>query len=338
MGRIVTLGEIMLRLSPPDHQRFVGSTSYDAHFGGSEANVAAALSQWGKQVSFVTKVPHDAIGDSAISSLRTLGIDTTYIVRGEGRLGIYYLENGYSIRPSMVIYDRAGSAISRAAVDEFQIKEVLEDAELFHVSGITLGIGDHAFALAKSFITAAKQKGIPVSFDFNYRSKLWTLAEAKEKITTILHQTDIVLAGHLDITNLLGIEADFALQEDHYFPYLEHLYRKLHVLYPNVQIFAASRREVESSSRNQYQGIVFNGDSIVTSKIYAVDIIDRVGTGDAFAAGILYAFAEKRDSRYMVDFAAAAAALKHTMPGDTLITNVQEIEETFLAAGCKIQR
>ncbi|MGZ9583340.1 PfkB family carbohydrate kinase [Paenibacillus marinisediminis] len=338
MNRIVAFGELMLRLSPPAYQRFPGSQSYDVHFGGSEANVATALSRWGLPASYVTKVPADALGDSAVQALRSAGIDTSYIVQGKGRLGIYYLEQGYSIRPSKVIYDRANSAVSLAQVEEFEIDRALEGASLFHVSGITLGISEHARKIAKAFIAAAKRKGIPVSFDVNYRSKLWTLEEARAGMLDILDSVDVLFAGHLDMTNLLRIEPDFEFVTGEEAAYIEHLYRKFMARYPQIQLMACSIREMISSSRNRYQGVLFDGQVLYRSKAYDLDIIDRVGTGDAYAAGVLFAYLTGREFAYAVEYGAAAAAIKHTMPGDALIAAVAEVEDTFNTEGYKIQR
>lgn len=337
MKKVVTLGEILLRLSPPGNSKIIGTSLLDATYGGSEANVAVSLSQYGISTSFVTKLPNNDIGDAAINKLREFGVNTSNIVRGGDRIGIYFLENGYSVRPSKVVYDRKSSAISEAKVNEFNIDDIFKDQDLFHVSGITLGISEESFQLAKTLIKAAKGKGLKVSFDFNYRSKLWSLEQAKDKIEKVLEYVDIIFAGHLDFTNILQIKPEKRLEETDILSYYEDLYSKIYDKY-QFEYIVSSIRDVKSASRNHYQGIQYNGKKIYQSKSYSIDIVDRVGTGDAYTAGFLYAYLSNMDNNYKVEFSTAAAALKHTIPGDMIISTIDEVENLFNSSLFHVQR
>ncbi len=344
IGRIVTLGEVLLRLSPPNRNRLVGSPILEAYFGGSEANVAVALSQYGVATTFVTKVPHHELGDAAIHMLRGFGVDVSHVVRGGDRLGVYYLENGYSVRPSRVIYDRKNSSMANAHVDEFALNEIFSVCDVFHVSGITLGLSENSFRLAKAFMQGAKDKGLKVSFDFNYRSKLWSLEDAQKKFEQVLEYVDIAFMTPRDATEILGIKVNDpvkgnpALIGDHN-PWKSYdtLYRKVLDRY-TFDLIASSIRTVESASTNRYQGLVFDGKDMYASQTYRVDIVDRVGSGDAFAAGFLYSYLSRRDRQYAVEFATASGALKHTMAGDALVATPQEVESLFHTREFHVQR
>ncbi|MEW9674124.1 PfkB family carbohydrate kinase [Ammoniphilus sp. 3BR4] len=259
MKKVVILGEALLRLSPPGRNRIVGSPLFEVNYGGSEANVAVALSQYGVDTSFVSKLPSHELGDAAIGKLREFGVNTSHIARGGDRMGIYYLENGYSVRPSKVVYDRKNSALSEACVEEFNLDEIFRGKDLFHVSGITLGISEKGFQLAKAFMKAAKERGLKISFDFNYRSKLWSIEQAKEKFEKVLEYVDIAFAGHLDFTRILGIPMVRKWEDSDLHEYFEDLYRKASGKY-HFEWIVSSFRDVKSASKNDYQGIIYNGD------------------------------------------------------------------------------
>lgn len=336
-GRVVTLGEVLLRLSPPDKSRFVGSRTFAVNYGGSEANVAVALSQYGVETALLTRLPEHELGDAAIQQLRGFGVDVSHVARGGERLGVYYLENGYSVRPSKVIYDRKNSSMAEAHIDEFDLDGIFFGRDLFHVSGITLGISENSFQLAKAFIEAAKKKGLKVSFDFNYRSKLWSIEEAKTKFEQILDYVDIAFAGHLDFTAILGIKAEKPLTETNIQDYYKSLYRKAQERY-SFDCIVSSIRQEESASRNHYQGLMFDSQDIYVSQKYVVDIVDRVGTGDAFTAGFIYSYLAGKDHQYQVEFATASAALKHTIPGDMVAATTDEVEHLFNTREFRVQR
>ncbi|WP_062046563.1 sugar kinase [Bacillus sp. JCM 19034] len=338
MKKVVTLGEVLMRLSPPGHDRIIGSQSFEAIYGGSEGNVAVALKAFGMQTSLVTKIPDNAIGDAAIHSFQAYGVDTSQIIRGGERLGTYYLENGYSIRPSKVVYDRKYSSITEANIDEFDLDAIFADADLFHVSGITLGISEKAFQLAQVFMQESRRRHVPVSFDFNYRSKLWKTEEAKEKFLQVLPHVNIAFAGLLDFTTFLGIDKKVVENVDEMNDY-QRIYESVNNQF-GFQYIVSSFRDVVSASNNNYQGLVFNGGNskISLSKKYNVDIIDRVGAGDSFTAGFLYSYLTNQVDTYKVEFATAAGALKHTIFGDSLKATVEEIENLFKSGAYHVQR
>lgn len=336
MKRVVTLGEILLRLSPPDRNRIIGSQSFDVNYGGSEGNVAVALSHFGIDTALITKLPDNPIADAAIQQLRGFGVNTDLIIRGGERMGLYYLENGYSVRSSRVVYDRKHSSISEAEISEFNFDQIFENVDLFHVSGITLGISEEAYLLAKSFMEEANRRRIKVSFDFNYRSKLWTTDEAKAKFSKVLPYVNIAFAGVLDFTTFLGIDpeetSNLVTKMDH-----KKLYKKVNEHY-QFDYIVSSYRTVISASHNEYQGLVFNGEEAFQSKKYQLDIIDRVGAGDAFTAGFLYSYLCDKEEQYQVQFAAAAGALKHTIFGDALLSSKEEVENLFQSNTYHVQR
>ncbi|MED1438348.1 sugar kinase [Aeribacillus composti] len=336
MKKVVTLGEVLLRLSPPGRNKIIGSSIFEVNVGGSEANVAVALSQFGIDTSLITKLPDNELGDVAINKLREFGVNTTYIVRGGDRIGIYFLENGYSFRPNKVLYDRKNSAMSKAKIKEFDLDQIFMDRDLLHVSGITLGISEEGFQLGKALIQAAAKRGLKVSFDFNYRSRLWSIDQAREKFEQVLKYVDIAFAGDFDFINILGIEPDKSLEND-ILVYYEDLYSKVQKKY-NFEWIVSSVRSVESASRNDYQGIIYNGKEFYYSNTYSIDIIDRVGTGDALTAGFLYAYLSNKNNEYKVQFATASSALKHTIPGDMLVATIEEIENLFMIGSFTIQR
>lgn len=337
MTRVVTLGEVLLRLSPMAQTRLLGSKQFDIHYGGSEINVAAALSSFGIDTRVVTKLPDHELGDSAIQALKSVGIDTSFIARGGERIGIYFLENGCSVRPTKVIYDRNHSAFTQVRLDEFDVDAILQGAEIFHVSGITLGISEATFQLAKTFMQRAHELGVKVSFDFNYRSKLWTLEQATAKFKEVLPFVHILFGSHLDFCNLLGQTPIQDLSHANIPQYYQRLYESIATLY-QPEYMISSIREVESANRNQYQGLLFHNQQMVHSKTYRLDIVDRVGTGDAFAAGFLYAYLMDKEPQYTIEFATALAAWKHTIPGDMVIAYAQEIDQMIQNGSFAVQR
>ncbi|MGB6128784.1 MAG: sugar kinase [Psychrilyobacter sp.] len=328
MKKVITLGEIMLRLSPPNRDKFLGASNFCVNYGGGEANVAVALANFGIETGFISKLPNNEIGDSAINHLRSFGVDTKSVVRGGERVGIYFLENGFSVRNSKVIYDRKDSAIATAKVSDFEIESILKGWDILHVSGITLGISNDGFEFSKAFMKKAKELGMEISFDFNYRSKLWSLEEASAKIKEILQYVDIAFAGHLDFTNILGITPTKLMKEIDIITYYKDLYPKVKKKY-GFKYIVSSIRDIKSASNNTYKGICYDGQSIYQSKSYEVEIIDRVGTGDAYTAGFLCGYAMERDTLNTVNIAAASSVLKHTILGDANLVKLDEVENLF---------
>ncbi|WP_372714140.1 sugar kinase [Ilyobacter sp.] len=335
--KVVTLGEILLRLSPQGNKRIVNSTFFEINYGGAEINVAVDLANLGIDTKLVTKAPQNELGDAALRHARSYGVDISNVARGGEKIGTYFLESGFSVRSSKVIYDRKYSAFSKVSIDEFDLDAIFSDACLFHVSGITLAVSSEAFELAEFFMKEAKKRGITVSFDFNYRSKVWTLKEASKGIKKILKYVDIALAGYLDFINILGLDIEKGCQDETILDCYQILYPKVMEKY-NFKYIVSSVRKVVSASKNIYSGLLFNGKEIVSSKEYEVDIIDRVGSGDAFTSGFLYGYLTEANDNYKIEFASASAVLKHTIPGDANLVAKNEIEQLFKGTGYDVGR
>lgn len=321
-----TLGEIMLRLSTPGNERFVQSHQFDIHFGGGEANVALALCNLGEEARFLTKVPDNDIGQAAINSLRAFGVDTSGIVKGGSRLGIYFLETGASVRPSKVIYDRAHSAISEARPSEFAFRKLLKGVSWLHVTGITPALGKNCQEITKKALQTAKAMGITVSFDLNYRAKLWSKEEARSVMIPLMEYVDYVIGNEEDAEACLGFSAggDVSkgkLDAEGYAKMLAAMCEKF-----ALRGAATSLRESYSASDNGWSGILFTNGTAYRSAHYDLRIVDRVGGGDSFAAGLIYGLTHYEDPQKAIDCAVAHSALKHTIPGDTNHVGIHEVE------------
>lgn len=334
--KIVTLGEIMMRLSTPNYKRFVQTDNFDINYGGGEANVAAALSNFGLDASFVSKVPDNALGQAAINQLRRYGVDTQFVGRGGNRLGIYFLEPGASMRASQVIYDRAGSSITEAEVSEFDFDKIFDGADWFHTSGITPAISAKGAALTLAALKAAKAKGITTSFDLNFRKKLWSLDKAREVLTTLCPYIDVcigpddTLGFHKEDTS---VDLD-NLQLEHYHDVFSHLKDKYGFKY-----IASGLRDSHSASDNSISAVIYDGTELYHTKKYDVHIVDRVGTGDSFASGLIYGLITGIKAGDAAEFGVAASALKHTIPGDMNHATIAEVEALVKGEGSgKIQR
>ena len=330
--RVVTFGEIMLRLAPNGYYRFFQNDQMQATFGGGEANVAVSLANFGLDAAFVTKLPTHAIGQSAVNDLRGLGVDTSRIVRGGDRIGIYFLEKGASQRGSVCIYDRAGSAIQKADPSEFDWDAILEGADWFHFTGITPALGPNLVEACKQACQTAKKKGVKVSCDLNYRGKLWTRAEAREAMTELCKYVDVCIANEEDAKDVFGIAAKGSditggkLDREGYRSVAEQLVEKF-----GFEKVAITLRSSRSASDNDWAGMLYNGKDCFFSKSYALHIVDRVCGGDSFGAGLIYALLNGKDDQAAVEFAVAASALKHSIEGDFNRVSVAEVEK--LAGG-----
>lgn len=343
MSKYVTFGEIMLRLKSPEHERFFQSPLLEATFGGGEANVAVSLSMFGEHACFVTALPDNAIGQSAVAELRKHGVDTSCInMTKGGRVGIYYLETGADQRPSLVVYDRADSAVAKAQPSDFDFDSIMKDAAWFHVTGITPAVSQNCADCALEAMKAAKKAGAKVSIDLNYRKKLWKYGKsAVEVMRELTKYADVIIANEEDIQKCLGIEAcvDVSkgkLDKQSYKVLTDQVKQQ----FPNVECVAVSLRESHSADHNGW-GAALNGKTgFYLSKHYEItDIIDRVGGGDSFAAGIIYGLSKYTDEQYALDFAVAASALKHTIPGDFNLTRLSEVETLAKGDGSgRVQR
>jgi len=332
MKRVVTFGEIMLRLAPNGYYRFFQNDQMQATFGGGEANVAVSLANFGMDSVYVTKLPKHAIGQSAVNSLRYFGVDTSKIVRGGDRVGIYFLEKGASQRGSVCIYDRAYSAIQQADVNDFDWDSIFEGADWFHFTGITPALGGNLVDICKKACIAAKERGVKISCDLNYRGKLWTRDEARAAMTELCKYVDVCISNEEDAKDVFGIEAE---NTDIYGGKLDHQgYKSVAKQLADKFGFekvAITLRSSISANDNDWAAMLYDGEDYYFSKEYHLHIVDRVGGGDSFGAGLIYALLSGKDSKAAIEFAVAASALKHTIEGDFNRIGVAEIEK--LAGG-----
>lgn len=325
--KVVTMGEIMLRLSSPGFLRFSQSNSFDVVYGGGEANVAVSLANYGLDAYFVSKLPKHEIGQCAVEALRKQNVKTDYIARGGDRVGIYFLETGASMRPSKVVYDRANSAISEADISDFDFDAIFEDAEWFHFTGITPALGPKAAALTEAALIAAKKHGVTVSVDLNYRKKLWTPAEAQKVMTPLMKYVDVCIGNEEDAEKVLGFkpgETNVEKGELELAGYMD-MFSRMQEKF-NFKYVATSLRESYSASDNGWSALIYDGKEFYHSKKYEVRIVDRVGGGDSFASGLIYGLISGKDYKNALEFGVAASALKHTIFGDFNLVTVEEVE------------
>jgi len=327
--KVVTFGELLLRLSPPGFERFFQSPALSATFGGGEANVAVSLAQFGLHSCYVTCLPPHAIGDAGVRALRAEGVDTTHVVRSGARVGIYFAETGASQRPGTVIYDRARSAISEIGPDAVKWDEVMAGAAWFHVTGITPALGAQATAATAAAIAAARRAGARVSVDLNYRKKLWPEAHAQATMRPLMRDVDVVIANEEDLQAVLGVEvagadvASGALDVAGYRAAAERVTREF-----GPSIVAVTLRESISASDNGWSAVLWDSSSgtMHQSQRYVVRLVDRIGGGDSFAAGLIYAMLSGRPPDAALRFAVAASAMKQTIPGDLNRVTVAEVD------------
>ena len=330
--RIVTFGEIMLRLAPNGYYRFFQDDQLQATFGGGEANVAVSLANYGMDATFVTKLPAHAIGQGAVNALRGLGVDTRSIVRGGDRIGIYYLEKGASQRGSVCIYDRAHSAIQEAQPSDFDWDAIFDGADWFHFTGITPALGPNLVEICKEACVAAKKHGVKISCDLNYRGKLWTREQARAAMTELCQYVDVCISNEEDAKDVFGIEAENTdiyggkLNKEGYKSVAKQLADRF-----GFEKVAITLRTSLSASDNDWAGMLYDGENYCFSKEYHLHIVDRVGGGDSFGGGLIYALLNGKDSQSAIEFAVAASALKHSIEGDFNRVTVSEVEK--LAGG-----
>ncbi|MCL2833240.1 MAG: sugar kinase [Treponema sp.] len=332
MNKVITFGEIMLRLAPVGYYRFVQAGSYGATYGGGEANVAIALANFGIATAFVTKLPKHEIGQAAVNTLRQFGVDTSMIVRGGDRVGIYYLEKGAAQRASKVIYDRSHSAIADAETSDFNWDVIFKDVSWFHFTGITPALSDKAAAVTMEAVKAAKGKNITVSCDLNYRKNLWSREKAKEVMGRLVPYVDICIANEEDASDVFGIKAkntdvnSGALNREGYKEVAKALTDRF-----GFKKTAITLRESISANDNNWGGMLFDGKDYFFSRNYAIHIVDRVGGGDSFGAGLIYGSLQGWSSQETLEFAVAASCLKHSIEGDFNMVSVDEVKK--LAGG-----
>jgi len=341
--RIMTFGEIMIRLKAPGVERFFQSPSLEATFGGGEANVAVSLANFGMDAAYVTVLPKNVLGDECIRELRRFGVDTGKIVRGEGRMGIYYLEAGANQLPSKVVYDRAYSAIALAKPGDIDWDSVLADVDWFHITGITPAISESAMALSLESVKAAKAKGITVSCDLNYRKNLWKYGKtAAEVMRELAKYVDVAIANEEDVQKSLGIKAEGvavesgSLNRENY----RVLSDKVLAEYPNMQMIAITLRESKSADSNGWAACLNDREQFIVSRSYEInDIVDRVGGGDAFAGGLIYGLNTYASHKDALEFTVAASCLKHSIGGDFNRVGVDDVVKLMGGDGTgRVQR
>jgi 2-dehydro-3-deoxygluconokinase len=345
LNKIITFGEIMLRLKSPSFERLFQSPLLEATFGGGEANVAVGLSRFGMEVSYVSLIPDNAIGNACIAELKKHNVDTSKIARKGQRLGIYFLEAGANQRPSVVIYDRNNSSIAEAGSGDLNWEDIFKNAGWFHITGITPAISESASALSIEAVKKAKNAGLTVSCDLNYRKNLWKYGKtAKEIMTELVKYTDIAIANEEDCQSSLGISIESNsdsiesgnLNLENY----KKLSDKVLSAFPNLQKIAITLRESRSANTNGWSGILNNRKEFLISKKYEItDIVDRVGTGDSFAAGLIYGLNNLKSDKDALEFAAAASCLKHSILGDLPLLSVNEVTNLMHGSGSgRVQR
>lgn len=332
MKKVITFGEIMMRLNPEGYRRFVQADRFEASYAGGEANVAVGLAQFGMDAAFVSKVPAHEIGQCAVNELRRFGVDTSLILRGGDRLGLYYVEKGASQRASKVIYDRADSAIAKAAVSEFDWDAIFENVAWFHWTGITPALGGELPEICLEACKAAKAHGVTISCDLNFRKKLWTSAQANAVMSKLMPYVDVCIANEEDAKDVFGIAAsstDIAagkLSREGYRSVAEQLCARF-----GFKAVAITLRGSISASDNDWAAMLYTGGEAYFSPTYHIRIVDRVGGGDSFGAGLIYAMLNGKAPQDTVNFAVAASCLKHSIEHDFDLVSVSEVEA--LAAG-----
>ena len=330
MARVVTMGEIMLRLSTPNNEKFIQADEFDVCYGGGEANVAVSLANYGHDAAFVTKVPENPIGDCAVAALRKLNVDTKFIAKGGERLGIYFLVSGSAMRASNVVYDRAHSSISTAEVSDFDFDEIFKDADWFHFTGITPAVSDAAAELTEAALKAAKAHGVKVSVDLNFRKKLWSSEKAQKVMSNLMQYVDVCIGNEEDAEKVLGFKPGNTdvtggnLELDGYKDIFCQMVEKF-----NFEYVISSLRVSHSASDNGWSACIYSRDTkeFYHSREYRIrPIVDRVGGGDSFAGGTICGFLDGKNFKEALEFGVAASALKHTIPGDFNLVSRADVE------------
>ncbi len=338
--QVVTFGEIMLKLNPLGYKRFTQASEFEAGYSGAEANVAVSLENFGVDSAFITKLPEHEIGQNAINVLRANGVDTSFIARGGERVGIYFSEKGASQRPSKVIYDRANSSIATAKMSDFNWNKIFKGVKWFHFTGITPALSDNTAKITLKADQEAKKKNITVSCDINFRKKLWSKEKANSVMSEICKYVDYCIANEEDAKDVFGIEADNTdiysgkLDNNGYISVAKKLTEKF-----GFKGVAITLRESLSANDNNWSGMLYTNDKAYFSKKYAMHIVDRIGGGDSFGAGLIYSIMNNYDSQKAIEFAVSASCLKHSIEGDFNYSTVKEVEALVNGNGSgRVQR
>lgn len=335
MAKVVTMGEIMLRLSTPNHEKFIQADEFDVCYGGGEANVAVSLANYGHDAAFVTKVPENPIGECAVAALRKHNVNTSYIAKGGERLGIYFLESGSAMRASNVVYDRAHSSIATATAADFDFDAIFDGVDWFHFTGITPAVSDAAAELTEAALKAAKAKGVKVSVDLNFRKKLWSSEKAQRIMTNLMQYVDVCIGNEEDAEKVLGFKpgkTDVTSGDIELAGY-EDIFKQMVEKF-NFEYVISSLRVSHSASDNGWSACIYSRDTkeFYHSREYRIrPIVDRVGGGDSFAGGTICGFLDGKNFKDALEFGVAASALKHTIPGDFNLVSRKDVEN--LAGG-----
>lgn len=331
--RVLCLGETLLRYSTLKGHR-ISELDFQVHVGGSETNIAVSLAQYGFETSLLTKLPNHALGDAVISFLRRFDVDTSKIIRNDMRIGSYFLENGSGNRTSQVIYDRKYSAMTSFCIDDIDLEDIFAGIEVFVVSGITVALNERVRQAVLKMLEYCRGNNICVVYDSNYRAKMWTIEQAGQALKQILPYVDILSAGYLDAKNFLGLTS----QENDFGKQLANVYQQMKNMYPNLQYITSTKRDIISTSVNDLTGYLYDGNLYVSKTYHIDDIVDRVGSGDAYLSGLLYGLLNQKDINYSLEFGCCASVLKHTIHGDANTFSIQEIESFMEAGASKINR
>ena len=340
MAKVVTFGEIMMRLQTPGYKRFIQAQSLEVEYGGGEANVAVSVANYGMQACFVTKLPENPIGDACLAQLRKMNVCTKHIARGGERLGIYFAEKGASQRASNVVYDRAHSSIATASPEDFDWAAIFEGADWFHFTGITPAISDEAAAISLMACKKAKEMGVKISCDLNFRKKLWTSEKAGKVMGELCQYVDVLIANEEDAEKVFGIKAAATditsgeLSDEGYKDVCKQLVERF-----GFEKVAITLRESISASVNNWAALLYDGGEFYKSKKYTMNIVDRVGGGDSFGGGLIYAILSGYSSQDVIEFAVAASCLKHSIEGDMNLVSLAEVKNLMKGDGSgRVQR
>ena len=332
-AKVITFGEIMLRLTPPENKRFIQADNFNIIYGGGEANVAVSLANYGLDASFVTRLPDNPIGDSALNELRRYGVNTEFIKRGGDRLGIYFCENGASQRPSNVIYDRAHSAIAETKLGEFNWEKIFNGADWYHVTGITPALSDNMAEVTIESVKEAKKQGLKVSCDLNYRAKLWSRDKAEKVMAEVMEYVDVCIANEEDAEMIFKIKSGSDIDSgelniDGYRDVADQLMERF-----DLELVGSHLRKSYNASVNGWLVVLYDGNEFVQSEEYEVHIVDRVGGGDSFAGGLIYSRLTGKSLQESAEFGAAASSLKQSIPGDFNHMSLEEVESLAKGSG-----
>lgn len=324
-SKVITFGELMMRLSPPSNEKILQTKSLDINFGGAEANTSIMLSNLGVDTAFITALPKNVLGSKAINYLREYGVNTDYIIRSGERIGVYYLEPGISVRRSNVIYDRVGSSIAESNIRDYNFEDIFKDAEWFHFTGITAALGENVLDILKKAIKGARDNKLKISVDLNYRNKLWSYSEFKSVMCDLIKDVDLCI-GWIDLESNSEYKSMDIVGSNINYEYFNRVFKQMREQF-NIKTIATTLRETLDVSTNALTGIIYSDGILYQSKRYEFSILDRIGAGDAFAGGLIYKLINNENYKDSLEFAVASAVIKHTIKGDSNIVDESEIND-----------